>query len=230
MKITASKLIRLAGLSAVAAGILFVVIQRIHPTDVLSSVTTARWAIVHYSGVAMCLFGLFGLTGLYAKQAEKAGWLGLAGYLLFSLFYAFTAAFQFAEAFISPVLATEAPRFVEGFLGIVTSHASEISLGVLPTVYSVTGILYMLGSLLFGIGTFRAGILPRWAAGLLAVSGPLAAIMTSLLSHPLDRLAAVPMGLALAGLGYALWSDRRAAASEVVPGRASPQLRQAGAE
>ncbi len=230
MKITASKLIRLAGLSAMAAGILFIVIQIIHPIDVLSSVITARWAIVHYLGVSMCLFGLLGLTGLYARQVERAGWLGLAGYLLFSLFYALTAAFQFAEAFISPLLATEAPKFVEGFLGIVTGHASEINLGALPAVYAVTGVLYMLGSLLFGIATLRAGILPRWAAGLLAFAGPLSALVVALLPHPLDRMAAVPMGLALAWLGYALWSDRREKVSQPVPGRTSPQLSQTGAD
>jgi hypothetical protein len=230
MKPTASNLIRWAGLSAVAAGVLFVVIQIIHPVDVLESVTSGGWAIVHYLGIAMGFFGLLGLTGLYARQGEKAGWLGLAGYLLFSLFYMFTAAFQFIEALISPVLATEAPRFVEGFLGIVTGHASEIPLGALPAVYGVNGGLYMLGSLLFGIATFRARVLPRWAAALLAVSGPLAVMMTSLLSHPLDRLAAVPMGLALAGLGLAVWADRRAPAAQPEPGNASTQLRQAGAK
>jgi hypothetical protein len=112
-------------LSAVVAGVLFVVIQMIHPPDALSSVTTGRWAIVHYLGVAMGFLGLLGIAGLYARQVEEAGWLGLAGYLLFSLFYALTVAFQFAEAFISPLLATEAPEFVEGFLGIVTGAPSE---------------------------------------------------------------------------------------------------------
>ena len=41
MKITASRLIRWAGLSAMVAGIIFVVIQPIHPPDILSSVTTS---------------------------------------------------------------------------------------------------------------------------------------------------------------------------------------------
>jgi hypothetical protein len=230
MKPTSSNLIRWAGLSAVAAGVLFVAIQILHPIDELASVTTAGWAIVHYLGVAMGFFGLLGLTGIYARQAEKAGWLGLAGYLLFSLFYVLTAAFQFVEALISPVLATEAPRFVEGFLGIITGHPSEIALGALPSVNGVNGVLYMVGSLLLGIATFRARILPRWAAILLALSGPLAAVMTSLLSHPLDRLAAVPMGLALAGLGLAVGTNRREHAEQPAPGSASPQLRQAGAK
>jgi Na+/H+ antiporter NhaD/arsenite permease-like protein len=96
MKPTAPKLIRWAGLSAMAAGIIFVVIQPIHPPDVLSSVTTDAWAIIQSAKVAMCILGLIGLTGLYARQANEAGWLGLAGYLLFSLFYALTLPFVFA--------------------------------------------------------------------------------------------------------------------------------------
>src|SRR5688572_24831570 len=127
MKITTSSLIRCAGLSAVAAGSLFVSIQAIHPLDLLSSVTTTQWAIVHYMGVAMCMLGLFGVTGLYARQVEKAGWLGLAGYLLLSLFYALTMAFQFIEAFVSPLLATASPQFVEGFLGIASGHATGVN-------------------------------------------------------------------------------------------------------
>jgi hypothetical protein len=48
-------------------------------------------------------------------------------------------AFQFTEAFISPLLATAAPKFVEGFLRVASGHASEINLGALPTVYNLTG-------------------------------------------------------------------------------------------
>ena len=70
------------------AGILYIAIQAIHPLDVLSSVTTTRWAIVHYLSIVMDLLGLLGIAGLYARQVEKSGWLGLAGYLLFSLFWA----------------------------------------------------------------------------------------------------------------------------------------------
>jgi hypothetical protein len=103
-KLTPSKLIRWAGLPAMAAGIIFVVIQPIHPLDVLSSVTTGRWAIIQSLKTAMCLFGLLGLAGLYARQVKEAGWLGLAGYLLFSLFFAHTLAFAFTEAFILPQL------------------------------------------------------------------------------------------------------------------------------
>jgi hypothetical protein len=89
----------------------------------------------------------------------------------------------------------------------------------------VTGLFYLLGGLLFGIATFRAGILPRWAAGLLAVGIVLPILGSSLVPHPFDRIFAVPVGLSLAWMGYALWSERREQASEPVLGKASPQLR-----
>jgi hypothetical protein len=41
---------------------------------------------------------------------------------------------------------------------------------------------------------------------------------------------AVPIGLALAWLGYALWSERREGAADPIPGTASAQLSQSGAE
>jgi hypothetical protein len=41
---------------------------------------------------------------------------------------------------------------------------------------------------------------------------------------------AVPIGLGLAWLGYALWSERRERVADPVAGRGSPQLRPTGAE
>lgn len=214
MKTTTSNLIRWAGLAAMGTGILYIAIQAIHPLDIPSSVTTTRWAVVHYLSLVMDLLGLLGVTGLYARQAEKSGWLGLAGYLLFGLFWALDVAFHFIEAFVEPVVATEAPKFVAGLLGMVNGVPSEVSLGAIPGVYALDGVAgYVLGGLLFGIATFRAGILPRWAGGLLALGALLPLLLSSLVHHPFDRLFAVPVGFALAWLGYALWSERREKAS-----------------
>jgi membrane protein implicated in regulation of membrane protease activity len=84
-------------------------------------------------------------------------------------------------------------------------------------------ILYLLGGLLFGIATFRARVLPRWPAGLLAV----AAVLTpaaALLPHAIQRLAAIPVALAIAWLGYALFSERREQAPNPTPSTESPLL------
>jgi hypothetical protein len=229
MNITASKLIRWAGLAAMVAGICYVVVGIFHPPNILSSVTTTQWVMVHVLATAMCFFGILGMAGLYARQAEKSGWLGLAGFVLLSLWFAFILGFSFVEAFILPSLATAVPKFVEGWLGMFTSSASEMNLGVLPTLWLLTAPLYILGGLLFGIATFRAGILPRWAAILLVIGSALAPVAALL---PLEQQpkVALPVGIALAWLGYALWSERRAHTSELVSGPASPQLGQSGAE
>ena len=211
--ITASRLIRWAGLSAMAAGIYFAAIQPIHPPDVVASVTTGTWAIITSLKTVMCLLFLFGIAGIYARQVEEAGWLGLAGFLLFSLSWWLQTAFVFAEAFILPVLAADAPKFVDGMLGIGAGRASDVNLGALPSLYSLVGILYMLGGLLLGIATLRARILPRWPAGLLAVTA-LVTPAAALLPHAQQRLVGMPMGLAVAWLGFALWAERREGAPD----------------
>ncbi|MFC5467305.1 hypothetical protein ACFPPD_01145 [Cohnella suwonensis] len=211
-QITTSSLIRWAGLSAMVGGIFYVVVGMFHQPNVLSSVTTTQWAIVHSLATAMCFFFLLGITGLYARQVDKVGWLGLAGFVLLSFWAVITATFTFAEVSILPLLATEAPMLAEGFIGIFTSSAGETNFGVLANIWTLTGPLYILGGLLFGIATFRAGILPRWAAVLLAV-GTVLAPVAALLPPEHEPKIAVPVGGALAWLGYALWAERRKQAS-----------------
>lgn len=206
-KVTASTLMRWAGLSAAVAGLCCIVVGMFHPVNVPSSVTTATWINVHIAATAMAFFGLFGMAGLYARQAEKSGWLGLAGFVLFSLWLGLMLPFSFVEAFILPRLATESPAFVAGFLGMFTGIASEIDLGILPTFWNISGPMYIFGPLLFGIATFRAGILPRWAGALLVLGAVLAPVGALVPPEYQPRIM-VPVGLALAWLGYALFSER----------------------
>jgi hypothetical protein len=229
--VTSPNLIRAAGLAAMAAGILFIVVQAIHPLDVLSSLTTPRRAIVHYLSMAMDICALLGLTGLYARQVEKSGWLGLVGYLLFSLFWASSLASHFLESFISPLLATNAPKLAEGLLDVVNGVSGGIYLGALPMVETMAGLAgYALGGLLFAIAMIRARVMPRWASVLLAVSIVLPFFTQSLVHHPYDRIFAVPVGLALAWLGFALFNEQRPPASEPVFGMVSPLAVQTEAE
>jgi hypothetical protein len=206
--VTGSGLMRWSGLSAIVAGIIFAGIQPIHPPDVPASVTTGKWVIIISLKLTMCFLFLFGIAGLYIRQAEKAGWLGLAGFVLFSLSWALQSGFVFVELFILPTLGTAAPQFVDSYLGIVNGTPGTMNIGAIVPVYASVGIFYLLGGMLFGIATFRAAILPRWPAALLTVTAILTPVAV-LLPHRIQRFAAVPMGIALAWLGYALWSERR---------------------
>lgn len=229
MQITTSKLSRWAGLSAMIAGIFFVIVGVFHPLNELSSVDTNRWIIVHMFACAMIFFGLLGMVGIYIKQAEKSGWLGLVGFILFSLWLVSVLGFLFFETFMLPLLATEAPAFAEGFLGMFTGSASEVDLGMLPTVWGLTGPMYILGGLLFGMATFRAGVLPRWAGALLA-AGVVLAPVVALFPPEFETKVTIPVGLALAWMGYAVWSERQEKVSEAFQGSESLQLRQTAAD
>jgi hypothetical protein len=124
--------------------------------------------------------------------------------------------FTFFEAFILPLSATDSPTFAENFLGIFTGFVGETSVGALATLWSLLGVVYILGAVLFGIATLRACILSRWAAGVLGV-GAVISPAFALLPQSFAPLAAVPVGLGLAWLGYALWSEHRSQASRSVP-------------
>ena len=223
-KITAWTLMRLAGLSAIVTGLSIIIIGMFHPLNISSAVTTATWVNVHIFATALGFFGLFGMAGLYARQVEESGWLGLIGFILFSAWMTLVCGFSFVEAFIEPRLVTESPAFIASLMGMFTSMPSEIDLGILPTLWNISGLLIILGPLLFGIATFRARVLPRWAGGLLALVAVLVPVGGMVPPEYQAKLIMIPLGLAVAWLGYALFSERREKASEPLPVSAKPQV------
>jgi len=112
-----------------------------------------------------------------------------------------------------PGLATESPAFVAGFLGMFSGAASAIDLGAIPTLWKLSGAMFILGPLLFAIATFRARILPRGAAVLQGVAALLVPL-GALLPPEYEPLVMVPVGLSLLWLGYALLAERQANAPE----------------
>jgi hypothetical protein len=206
---TAATLLRLSGVAAIAAGVIFAGIQPIHPPDVLASVTTSAWAVIITLKLAMCLFFLIGITGLYLRQLERIGWLGFAGFLMLIVSWFLQTGYVFTDLFILPPLAMVAPQFIDSFLGLVNGSPGQMDIGALVPVYGVVGVLYLLGGIAFGVATFRAGVFPRWAAGLLAITA-LVTPAAALLPHAIQRLVAIPMGVAFVGLGLALWFERHA--------------------
>jgi hypothetical protein len=85
--------------------------------------------------------------------------------------------------------------------------------------FSAPGILLlMFGSLLFGIGTLRAGMVPRLGAWLLTLGGfPGIVLMTVLVGHLSGGL--LLLDFAWVVLGSALWTQR------VAPAVSSPRVR-----
>jgi len=228
MTLTTTKLTRAAGLSAVAAGLLFIGIQIKHPTLDVTFVTTTEYAVRQSVKVVMAALSLVAITGMYLRQVKQTGVLGLVGYVLFAVGYLTMMSIEVVGAVVLPSIAHSSPGYVSDVLAVATGGHAAADIGLMQPLISVMGIGYLVGGLIFGIALFRANVLARWAAALLAV-GTLATAARAVLPQLNERLFAIPTGVALIGLGYSLWRDQRSLAARPVPSPASSQLDPAGA-
>jgi hypothetical protein len=162
----------------------------------------------------MCALAVAGITGMYLSQVRRNGVLGLVGYLVFAAGYLSIMCTTFIAGFVLPTIAGTNPGYVKDVIALSTSRGTVTGdLGALSTVWQVQGILYLAGGLLFGIALFRAHVLARWAAVLLAVSGLVSAAL-SVMPDAFYRLLAFPNGIAMIGLGVSLWLSQRQAADQ----------------
>jgi hypothetical protein len=207
--IRSSTLTRAAAVAAAVAGLAYIVIQFIHPADDIASLSTQAWVNVHILSFVEAVLAAVGLTGIYLRQVRQFGLLGLIAYVVFGTFFILQAAFDFAEAFIAPLIAVHDRQLAVDFVGLFGQKPAVTDLGPLAALPLVGGALYAVGAILFGIAILRAGVLSRGAGILLIAAAVFTPIAGALLRHPLDRIAAIPMGLALIWLGYSLWSHHR---------------------
>jgi hypothetical protein len=216
MTITSTTLTRAAGAAAVAAGALFVGINIGHPHLDVSSVTTTEVVVRNSLKVLMAALALAGITGMYLQQVRRTGVLGLVGYVTFSVGYLTILGTAFVAAFVLPSIADTDPRYVSDLIAATTGGTATGDIGAMSVVNAVAGLTYLGGGLLFGIALYRARVLARWAAGLLAVAS-VASVALAVMPEDSYRLLAYPNGVAMIGLGYSLWTLARDDAGTPAP-------------
>jgi hypothetical protein len=162
MIITTSTLTKAAGVSALLSGLLFIVIQAIHPQENAATVTGNPWVVVGCMTIAMAVLGLVGVSGIYFRQVRESGLPGLIGYLMFASFYLATTAWAFVEVFVLPQVADEAPQFVDDFLGVPAGVSPQGDVGTLPLLVTAVSALYLVGGLVFGVAVYRPGQWRPW--------------------------------------------------------------------
>lgn len=214
MTLSTTRLGQAAGIATAVAGLIFILVQINHPAMEVASATTTEWVVRSTAKAAMSALALAGITGMYLRQFRQVGVLGLAGYLLFSVGYFVMFGVEFLAAFVLPTVAHTAPGYVNDVIVSSAGGTPAGDIGLMQAVFVATAIGYVGGGLLFGIALFRAGVLARWAAALLAI-GNLSTLALSVLPESFNRPLAVPTGVALIGLGSSLWRDQRRAASAV---------------
>jgi hypothetical protein len=176
-------LVRLSGASLVLGGLTHLVYLFTHPhSSGLAYYADPATALSHLAGFASVVLILLGLPGLHARQAERAGILGLVGTVLVCFGLAMVdGTHTIIDSTFTPALATipeAAPLLASG------GPLEEAMLGGMQgTLVSAGGPMLLLGLILLGASTVRAGVLPRWAGALpifAALSVPLGFVAPSL--------------------------------------------------
>jgi hypothetical protein len=207
MTITTTALMRAAGAAAVAGGLLFIAVQIKHPHLDATFTTTTEYMVRETMKILMAVLSLIGITGIYLHQVSQTGVLGLIGYVLFGVGYLAILSVQVVGVFVLPTIADSQPGYVNDVLAVATGGTPTGDVGLFGSL-SQAGIAYIVGGFIFGIALFRARVLARWAAALLAV-GAIATLASSLLPQINPRLFAIPVSVALIGLGFSLWRSTR---------------------
>jgi hypothetical protein len=225
MAITSTTLGRSAGVAAIAAGLIFIGVQINHPPLNATTIATLNVEIRDCLKVLMAALAVAGITGMYLRQIKQSGVLGLIGYVLLSAGYLAILCTSFVGAVILPSIARTVPGYVNDVLTTATGGSPIGHVGLLHTAILIQELTYLAGGLVFGIALYRAHVLARWAAALLAAGGVISAAL-NVMPDAFYRLLAFPNGIAMIALGYSLWRISRTEAVAVP----DPRLTTAGAE
>jgi len=228
MTVTPNTLFRATGVAAAVAGLIFIGVQIGSPHFDGTNITTTNAVVRESLKVLMAALALAGITGMYLLQVKKIGVLGLIGYLALATGYLTMLCIEFAGAFVLPSIAHSSPAYVSNVIAAATNGTVTGSIGLIKVAILVNGVTYLAGGFIFGIALFRAKVLARWAAVLLAC-GSVATIMTGVMPQ-YERLFAFPTAVALIGLGCSVWQAQRAPVARSATSAVSSHLEPSGAK
>jgi hypothetical protein len=178
-----SRLVQWGAIGAVIAGVAWAVsdiLALVFPPGADEALGSPPFYLIESADAIAEAGMLAALIGLHVVQARSLGRLGRV---------------SFVVAFIGTTLVVVSTLLVLIFL----DRAGETILSLL----FISGYLgWLVGFVLFGIATYRARVLPRWA-GLLLVAYPLIIIAGFHVEGPV-----ILVGLLWLALAYALWTRR----------------------
>jgi hypothetical protein len=188
-----SSTVRWGGLAGVAAGVMFVL------SSILTLIAPPQRELGSFGGnlievviVVAFALAMVAIAGVHAAQrlSRRYGGLGAAGALL---------------------------TFVGYAIVLVAAHVTTLAGGEpVITVRLVGGLAVLVGSILMGAMTLRAGLLPWWCGVLLIVGFPLGDILEGVVGVGSENIV---LGIVWGSIGYALLSQSSTAAER--PSRVS---------
>jgi hypothetical protein len=228
MTITPTVLTRAAGIAAAVGGLLFIGVQIGHPFLDADFATTTEYTVRETVKILLAVLSLIGITGMYLSQVKRNGVVGLLGYTVFGAGWLILTSVQIIGVFVLPFLAVGSPDHVNDILIAAVGGTPTGDIGPIQLLFRLSGVTLLAGGFIFGIALFRAGVLARWAAALLMI-GSAALGATALLPQVNPRLFAIPLSVAMIGLGYSQWRNQRTAAVRPTTSTVNSPLDPAGA-
>jgi hypothetical protein len=182
---SSSNLTRPGGLTAMLGGLLVILV--LIPIHIMNE--TSVWVNVTWIPTLVLL--AMGMVGLRSRQEGSLGWFGNAGFFLAVIGTGLFTLVSLGNILYKGPLQTTQPELVQAFEGVVV-------------------LLMMAGTLLLGIATTKAGVLPRWS-GLALVIGSMSPLILGFIGPENVRLqeaGVLLFGVGWAVLGFALWSGK----------------------
>src|SRR5215213_9531002 len=117
ISMSTSDLFRMGGLAAVGAGVLTIIGElvglSVYFEDMAVAATTFSYALTFWLYMLGSVLLLGGLVAVYVYQSEEAGFLGVVGFVVAFLGTALIVGANWAQVFIGPLLAVNAPQILE---------------------------------------------------------------------------------------------------------------------
>ncbi len=147
------------------------------------------------------LFGLFATLGIYFWQRKQSGAFGAVAFIVVFTGLVLVTALDYFGAFIR--------------LEIPTDVMAQIMEGSTGMVAAFSGLIFLVGEILFGISVIRAGVFPKIAAVLFVV-GFIPVPLVEVFPFGIVAAGSVMAGVGIIWLGLSLWSQQVNGAGSVV--------------
>ncbi|CAA9476103.1 MAG: hypothetical protein AVDCRST_MAG25-2426 [uncultured Rubrobacteraceae bacterium] len=164
-------------MAAVLSGVMWWVQALLELAGVVGEEGESPWLTISF--IVALLLLLAGMVGFHAVQKGSYGRLGRAG------FYTVIAA---------------------GVVILIPNLVFLLSGSTIEVLFPIALLGLLVGFALYGVATWRAGVLPRWCGVVFVVAFPI--------TTALGAYGNLWFGLVWLALGYVLWSRRGAAAEQ----------------
>ncbi len=195
------RLTRWAAVAGIVGGLALAAAYLAHPPSAPpETVASQAWLWIHAGFLVSLISGVFLLVALFGVYLRAGGGMsGFAGFALAMISLVLVAGLDYSEIFIFPTLAVEYPEVVERY-GDGTSMPS------VAFAFPVTGVMFLVGFVLFAWQLLAVSAVGRSAAVVTIVGTVVFAIgLSGLLPIVVVRTGAVIFGAGLCLLGGSLW-------------------------